>query len=79
MLFRSHAFSEMLTLVPQGNQTLIAHAKYGLACVAASQRQFDQARTLANQSAATFEALGHRKKLVVRTFLECISTGKGGA
>ena len=74
-----HAFSEMLTLVPQGNQTLIAHAKYGLACVAASQRQFDQARTLANQSAAIFETLGHRKKLVVRTFLECISTGKGGA
>ncbi len=74
-----YAFSEMLTLVPQGNQTLIAHAKYGLACVAASQRQFDQARILANQSAATFEALGHRKKLVVRTFLECISTGKGGA
>jgi tetratricopeptide (TPR) repeat protein/transcriptional regulator with XRE-family HTH domain len=74
-----HAFAEMLTLIPEGNQTLIAHAQYGLACVAASQRQFDQARTLANQSAAIFEALGHRKKHVVRTFLERISTGKGGA
>jgi tetratricopeptide (TPR) repeat protein/transcriptional regulator with XRE-family HTH domain len=74
-----HAFSEMLTLIPEGNQTLIAHAQYGLACVAASQRQFDQARTLANQSVVIFEALGHRKKHVVRTFLERISTGKGGA
>ncbi len=68
-----HAFSEMLALVPTGNQTLIAHAQYGLACVAASQRQFDKARTLAEQSYKIFEALGHRKKSVVRTFLERIS------
>jgi tetratricopeptide (TPR) repeat protein/transcriptional regulator with XRE-family HTH domain/DNA polymerase III delta prime subunit len=73
------AFSEMLALVPAGNQTLIAHAQYGLACVAASQRQFDKARTLAEQSYKIFEALGHRKKSVVRTFLERMSMSKGGA
>jgi len=74
-----HAFSEMLALVPAGNLTLIAHAQYGLACVAASQSQFDQARTLAEQSCTTFEALGHRKQSVVRTFLEHISMSTGGA
>jgi len=74
-----HAFSEMLALVPVGNRTLTAHAQYGLACVAASQSQFDKARTLAEQSYTTFETLGHRKKSVVRTFLEHISTSKGGA
>jgi tetratricopeptide (TPR) repeat protein len=67
-----HAFSEMLALVPTGNQTLIAHAQYGLACVAASQQQFDKARTLAEQSCTIFEALGHRKRSAVRTFLEHI-------
>ena len=74
-----HAFSEMLALVPTGNQTLIAHAQYGLACVAASQRQFDKARTLAEQSYKIFEALGHRKKSVVRTFLKRMSMSKEGA
>lgn len=73
------AFSEMLSLVPAGNLTIIAHAQYGLACVAASQNQFDKARALAEQSCTTFEALGHRKQSVVRTFLEQISMSKGGA
>jgi tetratricopeptide (TPR) repeat protein/transcriptional regulator with XRE-family HTH domain len=74
-----YAFSEMLAHVPAGNRTIVAHAQYGLACVAASQSQFDKAHTLAKQSCATFEALGHRKQSVVRTFLEHISKSKGGA
>jgi hypothetical protein len=37
-----------------------------------SQNQFNKARTLAEQSYATFELLGHRQKHVVRAFLEHI-------
>jgi tetratricopeptide (TPR) repeat protein/transcriptional regulator with XRE-family HTH domain len=71
------AFSEMLALVPTGNLTLIAHAQYGLACVAASQGQYDKACILAEQSCTTFEALGHRKQSIVRSFLEHIAGSQG--
>jgi len=64
------AFREMLALTPEGNQTLIAHAQYGLARVAAAHSQLSEARTLAGSSLATFEALGHRQSSVVHNFLE---------
>ncbi|HZR44396.1 MAG TPA: tetratricopeptide repeat protein [Ktedonobacteraceae bacterium] len=67
------AFREMLSLVPEGNQTLIAHAQYGLARVAAAQGQLSEARSLAGSSSATFEALGHRQRNVVHDFLESLS------
>ncbi len=67
------AFLEMLDLVPTGGRAIIAHAQYGLASVAASRRQFKQARALAQRSYATFEILGHREKKMVLAFLDQIS------
>jgi len=64
------AFREMLALVPEGNQILKASARYGLARVAATYGQLSKARTLAETSSVTFEALGHRQSRVVHDFLE---------
>jgi tetratricopeptide (TPR) repeat protein/transcriptional regulator with XRE-family HTH domain len=64
------AFREMLALVPEGNQTLLAFAQYGLARVAAANGQLSEARTFAESSLATFEVLGHRQRRAVCVFLE---------
>jgi tetratricopeptide (TPR) repeat protein/transcriptional regulator with XRE-family HTH domain len=66
-------FTQMLDLVPDGYRVLKAHAQYGLARIAASQGQLQQAKDLAEQSCATFEALGHRKRSIVRQWLESLS------
>jgi tetratricopeptide (TPR) repeat protein/transcriptional regulator with XRE-family HTH domain len=65
----SQVFLQMLELVPDGYRVLKAHAQFGLARIAASQGLLDQAKDLAEQSHATFEALEHRKRSVVQAFL----------
>jgi tetratricopeptide (TPR) repeat protein/transcriptional regulator with XRE-family HTH domain len=62
-------FQKMLADTPTGNRILTAHAQYGLACIAANQGEREKARTLAEQSYRTFEALGHRKKSLVGELL----------
>ncbi|GCE03490.1 tetratricopeptide repeat protein [Dictyobacter aurantiacus] len=62
-------FQEMLAYVPSGNHILTAHAQYGLACIAVNQGELEKARTLAEQSYRTYEALGHRKKSLVGELL----------
>src|ERR1019366_7829190 len=66
------AFREMSHLVPEGNQTLLAFAQYGLARVAAANGQLSEVRTLAESSRAIFEVLGHRQRSAVSAFLESL-------
>lgn len=66
-------FMQMLDLVPEGYRVLEAHAQYGLARIAASHGQVHEAKALAEQSCATFEALGHRKRSTVNAFLTSLS------
>jgi tetratricopeptide (TPR) repeat protein len=66
-------FTQMLELVPDGYRVLEAHAQYGLARIAASQGLLDQAKDLAERSCATFEALGHRKRSIVKQWLASLS------
>jgi tetratricopeptide (TPR) repeat protein len=67
-------FLQMLDLIPDGHRVLEAHAQYGLARIAASRGLIEQARDLAQQSCATFEALGHRKRSTVCAFLASLPT-----
>jgi len=66
------AFSEMLTIVPEGGQDLIALAYYGLARSAAAQGNTYEARKLGDGSVAVLEAMGHRKAKEVRNWLHLI-------
>jgi tetratricopeptide (TPR) repeat protein len=66
-------FLQMRDLVPDGSRVLEAQAQYGLARISASQGLLHDAKALARQSCATFEALGHRKRSLVHAFLAKLS------
>jgi tetratricopeptide (TPR) repeat protein len=70
-------FLQMLDLVPDGYRVLEAHARYGLARIAGRQGQMQRAKELAEQSCATFAALGHRKRSIVQAFLVSLPLGGG--
>jgi hypothetical protein len=64
------AFREMLTIIPEGGQDLIALAHYGLARAVAAQGNIQEARRLGEASAAALETMGHRNVQEVRDWLK---------
>jgi tetratricopeptide (TPR) repeat protein/transcriptional regulator with XRE-family HTH domain len=65
-------FREMLTLIPDGGQDLLALAQFGLAQAAAAQGHLDEARGLGSTSVTALSAMGHRKAKVVSNWLKSI-------
>ena len=65
-------FLEMSNTVPDGSQDLIALAQYGLARVAAAQRDFQRAQNTGGASAKALEEMGHHKAKEVRNWLNSI-------
>jgi tetratricopeptide (TPR) repeat protein/transcriptional regulator with XRE-family HTH domain len=66
------AFQEMLTVIPEGNQDLIALSQYGLARVAALQGNMQEAYQLAETSLAMLKMIGHRKAKEVEGWLDAL-------
>lgn len=65
-------FHEMLTIISEGDQDLIALARYGLARTAAAQGNIDEARRLGGLSLTALEAMEHRYSQEVRHWLNSI-------
>jgi tetratricopeptide (TPR) repeat protein len=68
----SAAFEEMLTMIPQGAQDLMAQAEYGLARVCAAKGNIDKAHQRGETSLGLFEAIKHRQTNDVREFLKAL-------
>ncbi len=66
-------FREMLALAPATSQKVVADAEYGLARVAVLNREYEEARRLAESSLNILNAVGHRRADSIRTFLEDIT------
>ena len=64
------AFREMLTIIPERGQDLIALAHYGLARAVATQGNIQEARRLGEASVAALETMGHRNVQEVRDWLK---------
>ncbi len=66
-------FREMLTIVPMGDQELLALAHYGLARTAAAQGNLQTAQQYGEASVMALEAMGHRNAKEVRGWLDLIT------
>jgi tetratricopeptide (TPR) repeat protein/transcriptional regulator with XRE-family HTH domain len=66
-------FREMLNTTPEGDQDLSALAHYGLARIAATQGNVDEARQRGEVSVAVLETMGHHKAKEVRDWLDSIT------
>ena len=64
------SFQEALTVSAPGNQEVIASALYGLARVAAVQRNGVEAQRLGRESLHLFESMGNRMKEKVKAWLQ---------
>lgn len=62
-------FSEMLTIIPEGNQDLVALAQYGLARSTAAKGNVQAARKLGELSVTALEVSGNHKAKEVREWL----------
>ncbi len=69
------SFREMLAIVPEGDQELLALARYGLARAAATRGDLAEARRLGESSASALAAMGHRYAPEVREWLDSIEDG----
>lgn len=67
-------FCEMLEIVSNHGQDLIALAKFGLARTAAMKGNLEDARKLGEESAATLGNMGHRNAEEVKNWLESIQS-----
>ncbi len=65
-------FHEMLSIVPEGNQDLLALAQYGLARTSALQGKRREAIDLGRTSVTTLETIGHKQAQEVRAWLATI-------
>lgn len=65
-------FSQMLDIIPEGSQDLVALAQYGIARIIAEQGNTEEALRLGNVSISKLEAIGHRKTAEVREWLYTI-------
>ncbi len=65
-------FNEMLTIIPKGAQDLTALAWFGLAQVAFTKGNVNQALKFGGESISLLEAIGHRKAKEVRQWLDSI-------
>ncbi|GHO82452.1 helix-turn-helix domain-containing protein [Dictyobacter formicarum] len=65
-------FREMLSSSPKGCQELIASARYGLARVAALQKNFAEAQQQGHSSLSLFEKIGHHSSNEVRSWLDTL-------
>ncbi len=73
LIERSEAiFREMLTIIPEGGQDLIALAQFGLARTKAAQGNMQEVRRFGEASVIALEAMGHRKAKEVRDWLNSI-------
>src|SRR5205823_11209056 len=63
------SFEEILAIVPEEARLEPALAHYGLAQIAASQRNLTEARQLGEQALSVLEAMGHREATQVRSWL----------
>jgi tetratricopeptide (TPR) repeat protein/transcriptional regulator with XRE-family HTH domain len=66
-------FREMLATIPEGDQDLLALARYGLARAAAAQGDLVEARRLGEASASALAAMGHHYASEVRAWLDGIN------
>ncbi len=66
------AFEEARTISSKGNQEVVASALYGLARVAAARGETATAQRQGQESLSLFEAMGHRLKDPVKTWLQTI-------
>jgi tetratricopeptide (TPR) repeat protein len=66
------SFSEMLALIPEGDQELLALAQYGLARVASAKGNISEAIRLGEISAKGLEAMEHRNAQEIKRWLESI-------
>jgi tetratricopeptide (TPR) repeat protein/transcriptional regulator with XRE-family HTH domain len=66
------SFHEMLSSVPEGDQELLALARYGLARTAAAQGDIQDARRLGETSVSALESIGHRNAQEVKEWLNTI-------
>jgi len=69
-------FQEMLMVIPDGSQDLLALAQYGLARVAVEQGNINEALNLGHVSSATLENIGHRSAEEVKEWLKSIGSNK---
>ena len=65
-------FQKVLTIVPEGEQDLIALGQYGLARVAEAQGNSEEARKLGEASVLTLEKIGHHDAKEVRDWLNTL-------
>ncbi len=66
------AFREMLTIIPEGSQDLMALAEYGLARTFAVQGNDLEARKLGEASVSALRMMGHRKADEVKDWLDSL-------
>ncbi len=66
------SFREMLTIIPEGSQDLIALAQYGLARSASVQGNIQEARRLGEESLTALKVIGHRKANEVKDWMASI-------
>ncbi len=65
-------FREILVINPEGEQDLVALAYYGMARIANSQGDINEARRLGELSVLVLESIGNRKAKEVRNWLDSI-------
>ncbi len=65
-------FREMLTIIPIGDQELLAVAKYGQARIAYAHGKTNEARNLGELSLRVLEAMGHHKTNEIRIWLNSV-------
>jgi tetratricopeptide (TPR) repeat protein/transcriptional regulator with XRE-family HTH domain len=68
-----NAYQEMISIVAEGNQDIIALAQYGLARVALAHGSIQEARRLGKKSATELETIGHHDSQIVKDWLASIA------
>lgn len=68
------SFSEMLTILSEGDQDLIALSQYGLARSASVQGNIQEARRLGEASLKALNVIGHRKATEVKDWLDSVTS-----
>src|SRR5258708_15979073 len=63
------SFREMLTIIPEGGQDLIALARYGMALVAAARGYYDEACKLGEVTATNLGPIRHSTAIEMRDLL----------
>ena len=71
-------FIKMYSNIPEGNQVLLALAQYGLARIAATKDNTDEAKKLGEVSAKILETIGHRNAHEVMQWLNSLELNNRG-